>query len=314
MSKVVVLGGTGLIGKRLAKALSERGDQVIILSRKALPNQGLGERISIVRYPESEQDWTALLKDLDGSRAIVNLAGEGVADRRWTDERKKEILESRVGSTRKAVEIIRRLGENIQKERVGGTVPVLINGSAIGFYGPHADREFVESDGPGIDFLSRVCFLWEAEALKAASAGVRVVLLRIGIVLSADGGALAKMLPVFKLGGGGTVGSGKQWMSWIHIDDVVGLILHSIDHPEVSGAVNVVAPQPVQNEVFTKTLARVLNRPAIIPVPGFALKMALGEFSMVLLEGQKVIPTVAGQVGYKYRYPELDKAFENILQ
>jgi uncharacterized protein (TIGR01777 family) len=241
---------------------------------------------------------------LDGAGGVINLAGEPIVGKRWTPEQKRKIAESRVGATRTLVSAIR---ETQRKPAF------LINASAIGFYGPQGEGKLTEESPRGNDFLSETCQAWEAEALKAEEAGVRVIRLRIGIVLEKGGGALGKMLMPFQWGLGGPLGSGKQWMSWIHRDDLIGLIHFLIGRKETQGAVNATAPHPVTMEEFTRTLGRVLGRPAFFRVPGFVLKTLLGEMADVLLTGQRGVPKRALASGYSFKFPQLEKALAEIV-
>jgi uncharacterized protein (TIGR01777 family) len=237
---------------------------------------------------------------LKGIDVVIHLSGAGIADGRWTEERKQLLRSSRIDTTRVLVDSLSRLK---QKPRL------LIVASAIGYYGSRGDEILTESSTTGTDFLALVCRDWEAEASRAAERGIRSVMLRTGVVLSGKGGALPKMLPPFKLGVGGRLGSGQQWMSWIAIEDVVGIIRHAIAHEQVSGAVNVVAPNPVRNEEFTRLLAGMLHRPAIFPAPAFVLRLAMGEMAdAVLLSSDRVKPEQILAAGYKFRFEILEPA------
>ena len=234
--------------------------------------------------------------------ALVHLAGEPVSQR-WTEAAKKRISDSRVEGTRRLVAAL-----STQSERPR----VLVCASAVGYYGSRGDQILTEVSAPASDFLARVVVEWEEAAQQAESLGIRVVRLRFGMVLG-PGGALAKLLPLFRFGVGGKLGSGHQWMSWIHIDDAVNLILFVLNFAAIRGAVNATAPQPVTNEEFTERLAIALHRPAILPVPAFALKLALGEMSEMVLASQRVLPTVAKSAGFRFQYPDLRAALENLL-
>jgi uncharacterized protein (TIGR01777 family) len=235
----------------------------------------------------------------EGVEVVFHLAGEPVAEGRWTEEKKRRIRDSRVVGTRHLVE---RLAQLSQRPRV------LVSASAIGIYGDRGDEVLDEHSSPGHDFLAEVCQGWEAEAMKAADLGIRTACARIGIVLGEEGGALAKMLTPFKLGVGGRLASGHQYMSWVHVDDVVGLLWHAALTEGLSGPMNTVGPQPVTNREFTKTLAGVVHRPAIFPAPAFALKLALGDFAEILLASQRVLPRKAQQTGYQFVYSDLQTA------
>ena len=246
------------------------------------------------------------MKELEGADVVINLAGESIAARRWSPAQKRRIQESRLKATRALVEAI---------SRCQAPPKALISGSAVGFYGPCGDETVTEEAPPGKDFLSEVCSLWEREALRAEKYGVRVVLLRTGLVLGRQGGALPRMLLPFQLFLGGPLGSGRQWVPWIHIEDVVGLVRYLVDHPNASGPFNVTAPEPQRNREFSRIAAGVLRRPCWLPAPAAALRLALGEMAdALLLSGQKAIPQRALDLGYKFRYVDLTKALENLLR
>lgn len=276
--KVAVAGSSGLIGTELAKALRARGDEVV-----ALPRFGSGP-------------WA-----VEGADAVVNLAGANLSAKRWSPEFKQQIQDSRVATTRALVEAIRGAA---RKPRV------LVNGSAVGFYGGRGDQILDESASPGADFLSGVVQAWEAEARKAE---VRSVQVRTGIVLSATGGALAPMLPPFKAFVGGPIGTGKQWFPWIHIADEVGAILWCIDGEALSGPVNLVAPGIVTMKEFARALGRALHRPSLFPMPGGALKLLLGEFAEVVLEGQRATPKRLFDAGFRFRFTDVDAALKDLF-
>jgi len=290
--RVVVTGGTGFIGGALCQALRGAGHEVTVVSRGA-------SRPGQARAPGAVA-WDDLAASVEGADAVVNLAGEPIAAGRWTAARKDAIRASRLDATRRVVEAIRAASARPR---------VLVSGSAIGFYGPHDDEPVDESAEPGRDFLAGVCQAWEREAAVAESLDLRVVRLRIGIVLAPDGGALARMLPPFRAFVGGPIGDGHQWMSWIHRDDVTGMILAALADARWTGAVNATAPHAVTNREFARTLGRALARPAAVPVPAFALRILLGtELAGMLLTGQRVIPAAATARGYRWRYPELTPA------
>ncbi len=294
--KVYLAGATGFVGRPLVEALLDRGDQVTVASRsEKTVEQAFGSRVSSAGYDDP----------IDGYDAVVNLAGAGIADKRWTPERKQLIRDSRVNTTTTIAKAIAQ----------AKTKPsVLVNASAIGFYGPRPETETLdESAAPGTGYLPDVCQAWEQAAQPAIDAGIRTVLLRVGIVLGRGGGALAAMLPPFKFFVGGKLGHGRQQMSWIHRRDLVALILHCIDNPNLSGPVNATAPEPVSNAEFSKQLARTISRPSLFAVPGFALKLVVGEFANSLLTGQRVVSKVAQESGFKFKYPKIDGALEDIL-
>ena len=302
-SPVLVTGATGFIGKALCTALKERGQPFTALSRRPDRAKALVPGVKEVwRWrPRLEP---APVVAVQGAGAVVHLAGESVAGR-WNKEKKRAIRDSRVIGTR---HLVAAIGE--AKSKPG----VLVCASAVGYYGNRGDEELTEEAGPGSDFLAEVCQAWEAEARRAEEHGVRVVMLRNGIVLGRGGGALKQMLVPFKLGLGGPVGNGKQWMPWVHIDDVVGIILHAIQQGTLRGPVNATAPTPVRNREFTQTLARLLRRPALLPAPAFGLKILLGEFADVLLASQRVLPRRIQGAGYTFRHPTLEAALGAIVR
>jgi len=280
--KVTILGASGFVGKHLAAALQARGDTVAAASLR---------------------DPAAAAVACAGSDAVVNLAGESVAQR-WTQAVKERIRSSRVEAPRALIERLASLDDPPK---------AYVSASAIGYYGTSDDATFDESSAPGSDFLAGVCVAWEAEALRAQEAfGARVALVRTGLVLGNDGGALAKLLPLFKLGAGGVVASGRQWYSWIHIADLVGVYLAAIDG--FAGPLDGTAPNPVRNAEFTRALAAALHRPAFFPVPGFALQLVLGEGALVVAEGQRVLPTRTSSLGYRLRFEAIDAAFADLFK
>jgi hypothetical protein len=257
--------------------------------------------VEVIAYnPWELGDWAEVISGCD---AVVNLAGEPLAGVRWTDQRKQEIRDSRVLTTKVLVEAIAKASVKPQ---------VMISASAIGYYGTSLDKSFDESSEGGNDFLANICKEWEAAADSVTGMGVRLVKLRTGIVLGM-GGAIAKMLPIFQLGGGGKIGTGKQWFSWIHRDDLVELIILAIGNAQITGALNATAPNPVTNEQFTIALAKAVKRPAFLPVPAAALILVFGEGATVLLDGQKVLPQAAQNYQFKFQYPEIDAALAQIL-
>jgi uncharacterized protein (TIGR01777 family) len=292
--RIVVSGGSGFLGGSLTRALRAAGHQVIVLTRRATREGDLSWS------PATEGGaWVAAVQAAD---VVVNLAGEGIADKRWSESRKEAILRSRVAATRALAGALR---EAVRPA-------TFISGSAVGYYGV-GDDEKTEADRPGADFLARVCVEWEREATAIGDA-TRVVLLRTGVVLARDGGALPQMALPFRFFAGGRVGSGRQFLSWIHLDDWIALVLWTIEHSQVAGPLNLTAPQPVRNLEFTHILGRVLNRPTVMPIPAFALRLALGELAdTALLAGQRAIPAVATTAGFEFRYPRLGEALTDIF-
>jgi uncharacterized protein (TIGR01777 family) len=280
--RITITGASGLIGSKLVAALTQRGDEVTKVSLRDGP-------------PDPQQ--------LAGRDAIVHLAGENVAQR-WTDEARQAIRDSREQGTRQLVEAI---GRSDPRPRA------LISSSAVGYYGPHGDERLDEDTAPGRDFLAGVCVAWEREAQQAEALGLRVVRVRTGVVLDAGGGALSKMLLPFKVGGGGPVAGGRQYMPWIHVDDVVGIYLRAIDDPAWHGPVNATAPEPVTNRTFSKALGKALHRPAIAPIPGVAIRLLYGDMAEIVTEGQRAVPKRTLELGYTYRHTDLDEALATAL-
>lgn len=303
MKRVLITGGSGFVGRKLAQALLARGDQVTVLTRD--PRRARGDLPAAVRCaawnPEKAGAWSEELAIVD---AVVHLAGEGVA-KRWTDAVKKRIESSRIDSTRLLVEAI---GKAKHKPAV------FVSASAIGYYGPQpSDKEIDESSPPGNDYLASVCQRWEEAAREVEKFGVRAVQLRIGVVLGDGGGALEKMLIPFKLFAGGPVGDGTQVVSWVHRDDVVGMLLLAIDNPEITGPINAVSPNPVTSKELATAIGNVINRPSSLPAPAFAVKLAMGEAATILLDGVRVIPRRAIELGYEFHRARLVPALESIL-
>ncbi|HEU4345273.1 MAG TPA: TIGR01777 family oxidoreductase [Candidatus Binatia bacterium] len=296
--KLVVSGATGFIGSALCPRLTEKGHTLVLLTRSAPPEPATATKRWLHWTPGASGEWE---KAVDGADGVINLVGEPIAARRWTAAQKSRIRLSRIESTRSLVEAAAKANQK---------PGFLVNASAVGYYGPRGDEPITEESPPGTDFLSKVCVEWEEEAKKAEPLGLRVVRLRTGIVLGPNGGALAKMVPPFKLFLGGPLGSGMQWMSWIHREDEVGLILHLIDDSRASGAVNATAPNPVRMKEFCQTLGKTLHRPCWAPVPAFALRLMLGEMADMLLTGQRVLPAAAQRLGYQFRYSQLNEALQ----
>lgn len=293
--RVLITGGSGFIGQALSTALSARGDHVFILSRT--PQE---------LTPPTGVKALGALSELDVPMdAVVNLAGAPIVDQRWSDERKKVLRDSRIELTKALVAWMKQQSS---------PPSVLVSGSAIGYYGSHADEVLDENAEPVAGFAHELCRDWEQAALEAEELGVRVCLIRTGVVLGPGGGALAKMLPAFRLGLGGPIGNGQQWMSWIHLDDEVGGIIYLLDNPSLHGPFNLTAPEPVTNEVFSRTLGDVLHRPAFMRVPAVVMRLMLGEASELLVEGQRVLPENLHTAGYVFKYPRLEPALQQVLK
>jgi uncharacterized protein (TIGR01777 family) len=305
--KIFVMGGTGLIGSALVSRLTSRGDEVVLLTRRpAQAQERWGNQCTIVEGdPMKAGPWMQVVNDCE---AVVNLVGESIFARRWNDEFKKLLRESRINSTQNVVQALAQ-----SPKTPAGKPKVLVNGSAIGYYGPCGDEELTEETLAGSDMLAQLAFEWELVTNPAEAAEVRVVRIRTGVVLDKNGGALPQMLTPFKLGLGGPIGSGKHWFSWIHIDDEVGIILLALDHPGAIGPINATAQHPVTNKEFSKALGRALHRPAILPTPPFALKLLLGQVAEILTTGQRVIPAKALALGYQFKFPDIDPALSDLL-
>jgi uncharacterized protein len=301
--KIVIAGGSGFLGRPLAAALARDGNEIVVLTRGSGAARGLAQLRSIAWTPNGETGpWAA---EIDGAAALVNLAGEPIAGRRWSDAQKQRILESRVHATRSLVAAVRA---------ATAPPPIFVSGSAVGYYGPLGDDVATEDTPPGSDFLARVCVQWEAAATGAASARTRLVCIRTGLVLEKDGGALPQMLPPFKVGAGGPVGSGRQYWPWIHRDDWIALVRWAMQTPAATGALNATAPNPVTNADFARALGRAMRRPAFMPAPAFALRLMLGEMAdALLLSGQRAVPAKAERLGFAFRYPRVDAALGAIF-
>ena len=298
--RVAVTGGTGLIGPAVCRRLVGEGAEVVVLSRD--PSRALSKLpagVQAARWPDSADEEKALGR-ID---AIVNLAGEPIGQR-WTPAVKLRLRESRV----KALDRLRGL-----VERSPSRPAVLVSASAVGYYGSRGDETLTEESAPGTGFLPEVCLAWEEAARRFEGLGIRTARVRIGIVLAREGGALVRMLPLFRLGAGGPIGSGRQWMSWIHVDDLTDLLLFALHEDRAAGPLNGTAPGPVTNAVFAATLGSVLRRPAIVPAPGVALRVVLGEMATLVLDGQRVLPGRARELGFPFRYPSLEGALRQIL-
>ncbi len=305
--RVTVTGASGLIGSALVAELREHGSEVTVLSRDPSRTRESLSGVETVRWdPLSEP---APVQALAGVDAVVHLAGENVAQR-WSERAKRAIRDSRVVGTRNLLAGLEAAGE-----APGGLRPrTLISGSAVGYYGPHGEEPLDEDAPPGSDFLSETCVAWEAEAQKASALGMRVVLVRTGVVLNRDGGALKKMLPSFQLGVGGPVAGGEQYISWIHREDLVGMVCAALDDKCWSGPINATAPEPVTNREFSHALGRALHRPSLLPVPGFALGLLYGKMAEIVTTGARVMPAKPLVLGYDFRHPELDEALRSALR
>ena len=296
--KILISGSHGLVGTALIKALETDGHEIFRLVRYA-PRS------------EAEVEWSPdrysiALAMIEGFDAVVNLAGESIAEGRWTDEKKRRIRESRVKGTKLLGDALANLTSRPK---------TFICASAIGYYGNRGDESLTESSAPGDDFLAEVCVEWEKATALATEKGIRVVNARFGVILDANGGALAKMLPPFRMGIGGKIGSGRQWMSWIALDDVIGALKFALANETVKGPVNFVAPNPVRNSEFTRTLGKALSRPTLFPIPAFGVRLLFGEMGeALLLGGQRVEPERLKSSGYEFQYSQLESALRGVLQ
>ncbi len=299
--KILMTGGTGFVGTQLTSRLTRDHHEVTVLTRSL---KGTKEAFPGISYlegdPTKKGPWQESIKKHD---AVINLAGASIFSK-WTEEHKKAIRESRVNTTRNIV-------EGIPSDP--GRPFTLLSTSAIGYYGFHGDEELNEDSAPGTDFLARIAVEWEGEALKARDKGARVATTRFGIVMGEKGGALSQMIPLFKKYIGGPIGSGKQWFSWVHTKDLAEAFIFLLKHPEISGPVNVCSPNPVRNTDLAKALGKALHRPSFVPAPAFMVKLVLGEFGSVILEGQRVIPRKLLESGFVFQYPDIEKALKSIL-
>ena len=302
--KVIVAGGSGFIGSEVIRKLLVSKHQVVLLSRKPVGvRSGYNESLQIVQWDgKTVGSWS---KFIDGADAVINLSGENIAARRWSPKQKARLISSRINSTRA---IILSISKTSKKPRI------LINASAVGYYGNFGNGDVAETQIQGEGFLSELCEQWEGEALHAKKYGLRVVLLRIGIVLEPSGGALRKMLLPFQLFIGGPLGSGKQWFPWIHRDDVVNIIMFAIENDALLGAVNVSSPSPVTMKEFARSLGRVIGKPSWLPIPSLILKFVLGEMSQMSLGGRRIIPKKLLDNGFVFQYPDLDKALKSLMK
>ncbi len=309
--KILVTGSSGLVGTALGSALARAGHTVCRLVRpQSAAGEGAKEGFAVAWNPATGELGGAGV----GADAVVNLAGASIADGRWTTQRKELLRASRIDTTRALVNALAKMNARPS---------VLVSASAIGYYGDRGDETLTEESKPGADFLAGLAQEWEVEALKSEALGIRVVLARFGIILAREGGALPKMMLPFKFGAGGKLGSGQQWMSWVTLEDVVGILRFAIENASsrgavnvapVRGAINVVSPQPLQNSEFTKVLAKTMHRPAFFPAPAFALRLALGEMAdALLLSSQRVAPQAIEKLAYRFLHPDLNSALAAIL-
>lgn len=296
--QILITGGTGLIGRHLCKALLEGGHQLTVLSRS--PETVEAKCGTNVRAMRALEEWHPEL----AFDAVINLAGEPIVDKAWTAKRKQALRDSRIALTGKLVQCMAAAKQK--------TV-VLLSGSAVGYYGNGGDTELEEDAGAGSDFAAGLCRDWEVAARDAEKYGLRVCLLRTGLVLSERGGLLGRMLMPFRLGMGARLGNGRQWISWVHIEDYVMMVLRLLEDEQMSGPFNMTAPYPVTNAEFTRTLAHALHRPAFFVAPGMVLKLAMGERAALLLEGQRVLPTKLTASGFRFKFPDLDGALKAVL-
>lgn len=300
--RVIITGGTGVIGRQLAASLHQDKHEVIVLSRNPNQTAKLPAAVRVERWDgRSAAGWGQWA---DGADAIVNLAGAGIADSRWSDERKREIVASRVDAGKAVVDAV---------QAASVKPPVVIQSSAVGYYGSRGSETLTEESQPGNDFLADVCIQWEQSTKAVEAQGVRRAVIRTGIVLSAEGGALPKMLLPFKVFAGGKLGSGQQYFPWIHMADEVAAIRFLIDNAQASGPFNLAAPNPPTNADFVKAVGQAMGRPSVMPAPGFALKAAFGEMSTVLLDGQRAEPQRLLSLGYRFRFTDPVAALKDVL-
>ncbi len=298
--KVFITGGTGFVGSFLSRELISKGHDITILTRKKEPPASAGNGIRFVTGdPKQEGPWMAEVAQHDW---VINLAGSSISTK-WTEENKRILYDSRVLTTRNLVAAL----------ATGDRRQLFCSTSAPGYYGPRGEEELTEASPPGQDFLAQLAQDWEAEALKAQDLGIRTVITRFGIVLGKEGGMLEQLVPLFKRFVGGPVGSGQQWLSWIHHQDLVRAYLFLPEHPDLAGPVNFTSPGPVRNRDFAKALGRALGRPAFMPAPAFMMRLMLGEFAEVVLTGQKILPQKLLAAGFEFLYPTIDQALQHLL-
>jgi uncharacterized protein len=306
--RIIITGGTGLIGRRVAHSLAGDGHEVIVLSRFPVQTKGFPAKVQVVGWDaKTPQGWGQFA---DGADAIINLAGESIAGEgllpsRWSQDRKERIVKSRVNAAEAVVQAV---------EAAAVKPRVVIQASAVGYYGPTGDKVITEEHPAGTDFLSRVCVQWENASAKLDDLGVRRPVVRTGLVLSADGGVLPRLMLPFHFFAGGPLGTGRQWYPWIHIDDVVGAIRFLITNEEASGSFNLTAPNPLTNRDFSQILGRVMGRPALLPTPSVAFKVAFGELSTLILDGQRAVPQKLREAGYTFQFSEAEAALRDLLK
>ena len=302
--KVLVTGASGFVGRRVVSQLLQRKHQVVVLTRSvAKAAVACGAECKYVQWGDTHSPVPA--QAFEGVDAVINLMGENIGEKKWDDTQKKKIYDSRITGTRMLIEGMSALPKKPS---------VLVNASAIGIYGARGEEALDENASTGEGFLASVCKDWEAEAVKARSLGMRVVLMRTGVVFGKNGGALKKMLPVFKLGLGGKLGSGKQYMSWIHVDDLASMYVQAVEDNTMNGQYNAVSPYPITNAEFTKTLGKTLGRPTLFPAPAFVIQKALGEMSTIVLEGQKVLPSKFKEKKFQFRSASLEKTLKESIR
>lgn len=301
--KILVTGASGFVGQTLVKQLLTKGHQVVVLTRN-IPKAmiSLGNKPQYIYW--GNQNELPPVEAFSGVQSVINLMGEGIADKRWSDEQKQRIYNSRILGTRSLIDAIKQYNVKLES---------FVSTSAVGVYGDRGAEELTEASAPASDFLAKVCLDWEREALAAKNLGIRVVLLRVGVVVG-KGGALAKMLPIFKLGAGGPIGLGRQFMSWVHVEDLASMYVFAVENKNLEGIYNATAPQPATNKDFSFTLGKALRRPAFSPAPPLALKLVFGEMSTVLLSSQKALPTRLKEAQFKYRYANLEMALTETVR
>jgi uncharacterized protein len=303
LMKILITGATGFVGKRLTQDLTSRGHQVIVTTRNASKaKQGSQNSVEFVEWKAPHQDFPAAA--LSGVNAVINLMGENIASKRWSDSQKLKLRESRIVGTKKLVEAINSHGQNVQ---------VFLSTSAIGYYPVNTQQKMNESTEPGESFLAALCVDWE-KATEGLATHIRKFIVRVGVVLGPEGGALSKLMPLFKLGLGGPIGNGSMVMSWIHINDLVAIYSEALIDERYSGVANGVAPKTVTNKEFTKALANGVKRPALFPAPPFALKLAMGELSTIVLDSQDIDCEKLKSLNFTFRYPTIEKAFQDICR